>query len=172
MHVLCPLIPVVILEHCTDFSTHGCIWQSHPIREQRCQVLYWVTLACTAVRRKVSAVRQDNYWNHWAKDMHIKDRSKVWRHMESLGCKRSTDTNIAWVDDVNCFNLKFPSQEERKGKRKFTVTYERIAKEFQTLPTAFWNDSLLHWYFEKLASNNLCFYNTTTLTNTTPLMPR
>jgi hypothetical protein len=25
MHVFCPLIPVVILAHCADFSTHGCI---------------------------------------------------------------------------------------------------------------------------------------------------
>jgi hypothetical protein len=28
-----------------------------------------------------------NSWNHWAKDMHIKDRWKVWRHMASLGWK-------------------------------------------------------------------------------------
>jgi hypothetical protein len=46
-----------------------------------------VTLAYTAVRRKVSTVCQDDYWNHWAKDMHIKDRWKVWRHMASLGWK-------------------------------------------------------------------------------------
>jgi hypothetical protein len=25
MHVFCPMIPVVILAHCADFSTHGCI---------------------------------------------------------------------------------------------------------------------------------------------------
>jgi hypothetical protein len=34
----------------------------------------WVSLTYTAVRRKVSAVCYDNYWNHWVKDMHIKDR--------------------------------------------------------------------------------------------------
>jgi hypothetical protein len=47
----------------------------------------WVTLAHTAVRRKVSAVCYEDYWNQWAKDAHIKDRWKVWRHVASLGWK-------------------------------------------------------------------------------------
>jgi hypothetical protein len=53
----------------------------------------WVTLAYTAVRRKVSAVCQDDYRNHWAKDMHIKDRWKLWCHMASLGWKGLTCKN-------------------------------------------------------------------------------
>jgi hypothetical protein len=75
----------------SDSSSHlGTLRQ--PPRLQNTQELTplftcWVTLAYTSVRRKVSAVCQDDYWNHWAKDMHIKDRWKVRCHMASLGWK-------------------------------------------------------------------------------------
>jgi hypothetical protein len=48
------------------------------------------------VRRKVSAVCHDDYWNHWAKDVHINDKWKVWRHMSSLGWKGLSSSLTSW----------------------------------------------------------------------------
>jgi hypothetical protein len=33
-----------------------------------------------ALRRKASTVCYDDYWNHWAKDMHIKDMKNMRPH--------------------------------------------------------------------------------------------
>jgi len=81
-----------------------------PLRQQNSQELAayficWVTSAWPAERRKVRAVCEDDYCNHWAKDVHIKDRLKVWCHMASLGwigltCVRVGLVNKAYFSDV------------------------------------------------------------------------
>jgi hypothetical protein len=64
----------------------------------------WVTSAYPAVHRKVSAVCCEEYLNHWAKDMHMKDRWKVWCHMASLGWKglRMIPYKLQLVQALSC----------------------------------------------------------------------
>jgi hypothetical protein len=57
----------------------------------------WVTLAYTSVRRKVSAVCQDYYWNQWAKDMHIKGEMKSMTPHGITGLERVKTKNIQFI---------------------------------------------------------------------------
>jgi predicted RNA polymerase sigma factor len=58
-------------ETCIIFCYMPCLQNT---QEMALLFIRWVTLAYTAMHRKISAVCQDDYCNHWEKHMHIKDR--------------------------------------------------------------------------------------------------